>query len=169
MKHTLFILSLLTLAACGFEPMYGDTTRGSYGQVATENKFSQVFIDNIPDAEGQYLRNALIDRFYRDGRPANPRYKLVISPLKETETDLDVTIESETTRAQLRIDTRMALVHEESGDTVLQRNFRVFNSYNVLGNQFTTIVSEEDARKAALNDLARQIETQISLYLNRKK
>ena len=89
----------LVLAACGFEPMYGSTTTNAYGQASTENQLSQIAIDNIPDAEGQYLSNQLIDRFYRNGRPANPNYRLLVAPLNETEANLDVTIESENTRA----------------------------------------------------------------------
>ncbi|MEM6781344.1 MAG: LPS assembly lipoprotein LptE [Pseudomonadota bacterium] len=163
------ILSFMcvVLSACGFEPMYGSTTTNAYGQASTENKLSQVAIDNIPNAEGQYLRNQLIDRFYRNGRPANTNYRLLVSPLTETETNLDVTIESENTRAQLRIDTQIQLM-DGNGDIVLTRNIRAFNSFNVLGSQFTTIVSERDAREAALNDIARQIETQLVLYFGQK-
>lgn len=169
-NHFLLLVScfLFMTAGCGFAPMYGTTTTGAYGQAATEDSLSQIAIDTIPDAQGQALRNLLIDRFYRHGRPADTRYTLKISPLKEQQQDLDVTIESETTRAQLRLDTAFQMVSNETGQVVLSRQLRAFNSFNVLGSQFTTIVSEEDAREAAIADLARQIETQVSLYLNRK-
>lgn len=148
--------------------MYGGTTRGSYGQMATEDKLGDIFIANIPDAEGQYLRNALIDKFYRRGRPANPNYTLDIQPLQETVIDLDVTIESETTREQLNITSSMQLVEKGSGKVLLNRPLRASASYNVLGSQYTTIVTETDAREAALNDIARQVETQLSLYFSRQ-
>lgn len=162
------IFAIGLLAACGFEPMYGGTTAGSYGSIATEDKLAQVTIDNIPNAEGQYLRNELIDRFYRRGRPVQSTYTLQVAPLKETETNLDITIESESTRAQIRIDTTFQLIDNNTGAAVLKREIRAFNSFNVLGSQFTTIVSEQDAREAALNDLARQIETQLILYFGQK-
>lgn len=165
---TLGIIAMALLTACGFEPMYGNTTSGSYGKIATEDQLAQVTINNIPNAEGQYLRNKLIDRFYRRGRPVKSAYSLSVAPLKETETNLDVTIESENTRAQLRIDTTIQLIDNATDTAVLKRDIRAFNSFNVLGSQFTTIVSEQDAREAALDDLARQIETQLILYFGQK-
>jgi LPS-assembly lipoprotein len=61
----------------------------------------------------------------------------------------------------------MDLVDISTGENVLSRPVKAITSYNVLGSQFTTRVSENDAREAALEDLARQIETQIALYLKR--
>src|SRR5690606_16052602 len=58
---TFMSLATLVLAACGFSPVYG--TLGQGQSAAAEAYLSQVSIDNIPDREGQYLRNALIDRF----------------------------------------------------------------------------------------------------------
>lgn len=167
-SYFLFIMTCIFLTACGFEPMYGNTTAGSYGNVSNENKLANIYIASIPDVEGQFLRNELIDRFYRRGRPANPIYTLQVDKLKETEINLDVTIESENTRAQLKISTTMTLIDQQSGEVLLTRHLRAFNSFNVLGSQFTTIVSEQDAREATLNDLARQIETQLLLHFERK-
>jgi LPS-assembly lipoprotein len=50
---------------------------------------------------------------------------------------------------------------------VLSRTLLASTSYNVLSSQFTTRVSEDDARLNALNDLARQAEQQIVLYFER--
>lgn len=158
---------LLLLSACGFEPMYGGSTQNAYGDVSNENELSQIYISNIPDESGQYLRNALIDRFYRHGRPTHPDFTLYVAPLQERETNLDLTVESETTRAQLRIQTEIRLMESGGTKPVLTRQIRGFNSYNVLGSQFTTIVSEDDARKAILDDLARQIERELILYFGR--
>lgn len=157
----------IILMGCGFEPMYGSSTHGSYGQQATEDQLSTVFIANIPDRDGQYLRNALIDTITPHGVPIYPKYELTLSPLNERKIDLDVTIESETTRAQLQISTTMTLRNKESGETLLSRSLYAANSYNVLGSQFTTIVSRDDARTAILDDLARQAQTQLSLYFQR--
>lgn len=154
----------LLLTACGFEPLYGGRDAGRAG---AEDILAQIDIANIPDREGQYLRNALIDRFYRHGRPSDPLYTLQISPVRETLTDLDITKSSDATRGQLRLSTHMALIERASGKTVLTRDLTSITSYNILGNEFSTRVSEENTRLNALNDLARQIELQTSLYLRR--
>lgn len=156
---------LLVLSACGFRPLYGNHSLST--TEAVREGLNAIDIMNIPDQAGQYLRNALMDRFYSQGRPgANARYKLDISPISESRTDLDVTKTSDTTRAQLRLATSLVLKDAE-GTVLLERDLMAITSYNVLQSQFTTRVAEETARRNALDDLARQIEMQMLLYFNR--
>ena len=159
----IFLFSLLLLTACGFTPVYG--TQGTANEANIVEGLTQVDIAIIPNREGQFLRNALIDRFYKNGIPDTPRYILRINPIGEQNYDFDITIESEATRRQLRLNTRMTLVDTQSKKTVLTRNLLSIASYNVLQSEFSTIVTEQAARDDALNDLARQIELQTKLYL----
>lgn len=153
--------ALLALAACGFTPMYGS------GPKSATAGLDRVKIAIIPDQSGVFLRNALIDNFYQDGYPSSPTHTLQIVKLSETEANLDITSDSETTRKQIRIRATMVLTDNVTGLPVAQRTLTAITSYNVLGSQFTTRVSENDAREAALNDLARQIEAQTALYIKR--
>lgn len=165
--YTLIIasLTLFSLSACGFQPMYGaHSVQSTEGIVQS---LGQIEISNIPDREGQYLRNALIDRFYRESRPSSPLYTLQIEPVKETLTDLDITKSSDATRGQLRLRTAMRLIDKKTGETLLERKLTTVTSYNILNNEFSTRVSEDNTRLNALNDLARQIELQVGLYLQR--
>ncbi|PCJ01762.1 MAG: hypothetical protein COB14_03375 [Alphaproteobacteria bacterium] len=168
MKKILFVTSAcLCLSACGFEPIYGTHMQSNAGQESVQSQLAQVSINGIPDREGQFLRNALIDKFYRDGHPQNPRYTLQIEPINESTVDLDITKSSDATRAQLHLKTSMRLIDEGTGEIVLTRSLRSIASYNVLTSEFATRVSAQNTRENALNDLARQIELQISLYLRR--
>lgn len=169
MKKAFVVFSLLFLAACGFEPVYGTIGRDAPNASTTtaESGLEQVSIGNIPDFEGQYLRNELIDRFYRSGRPANPRYTLNVAIIRESRADLDITKTANTTRAQLRLDTGIDLIDNTTGDIVMSRKVRSVTSYNILASEFATRVSEENTRENALNDLARQITQYVSLYFDR--
>ncbi len=162
----LSVALILTLSACGFAPLHG--TNSTTQNPAIETGFNQVFIENIPDQEGQYLRNALIDRLYNSGRPNNARYRLKIETIAEKHTNLDVTKSSDATRAQMRLNTAMTLSDRTTGAALLNRKLISITSYNVLQSHFTTKVSEDNARRNALDDLARQIELQLSLYFKRK-
>ncbi len=160
----------LSLSACGFTPMYGSTatpTPGYSKSMPPTAGLDRIEIGVIPDESGVALRNDLIDRFYRNGYPADPLYSLSIGKVNEQSLDLDITISSETTRKQIRLNMVMNLIDLKTGKSALTRNLTAITSYNVLDSQFTTRVGEADAREAALNDLARQIETQISLFLKR--
>lgn len=161
----LALFVLLSLSACGFTPLYG--TGGKAGAPVAAD-LGSVYIENIPDREGQYLRNALIDRFYLSGRPDNAFYSLTVAPVQESLTDLDITKSSDATRAQLRLATVMILRDRGAGQILLERKLTSITSYNVLQSQFTTRVSESNARQNALDDLARQVEQQLALYFRRQ-
>lgn len=159
MAHTSFLIT-----GCGFEPVYGVNRNMAVG---VESRLENVAIGNIPDRSGQYLRNALIDRFYRGGYPQNPAYELTIGSLSEDASDLDVTKSSEATRGQMRIDANMILKDIRTGKVVLDRKIRASASYNIVGSQFANRVTQDNARENTLNDLARQVETQLNLYFRR--
>lgn len=162
------ILQLVTcnllLSSCGFEPVYGVNRNTPVG---AEEKLSQIEIAGIPDREGQYLRNALIDRFYRNGRPSSTLYTLDIGRLDERIKKLDITKTADATRGQLRMDARMTL-RGPNNKIILQRDLRAITSFNILGSEFANRVTEDNARQNALDDLARQIELQLALYFKRQ-
>lgn len=157
------LVVLLYLAACGFTPMYGNRV-GENNKIAAQ-ELSMVDIALIPNADGVFLRNILIDNFYQNGYPSNPRLQLNVANIQVQETDLDITIDSETTRKQIKLTTTLDLKEMDTGKIVLTKPIYAITSYNVLDSQFTTRVSEQDVKEAALQDLARQIETQVLLYL----
>lgn len=156
----------LLVSACGFRPLYGKAVNVDNSSVATT--LAQVQIDNIPERAGQYLRNALIDRFYSAGRPVDPLYTLQVTNLRESLTDLDITKSSSATRAQLRLESDIVLIDHRGAQTAMKRHLVSITSYNILNSQFTTRVSEEAARQTALDDMAGQIERHMALFLRSK-
>lgn len=160
----LILLLAFIVSACGFEPVYGVNRNMALG---VEDYLGAIEIGNIPDREGQYLRNALIDRFYRGGRPPGPRYELVFAPLDESLLDLDITKTSDATRGQLRMSTNFKLKDKLNNQEVLARTVHAITSYNILANEFSTRVTEQNARENAIDDIARQVEQQLVLYFRR--
>lgn len=153
----------LGLAGCGLRPVYGG---GSDSTVASA--LNTVEISNIPDRSGQKLRNELIDRFYSDGRPADARYTLAVSGPKEVVFGIGIAKDATTTRGQMRVSTQFSLTDNfNPGVVLLHRTMTATVSYNTLGSQYTTLVTEEDARGQALRDLSDQIVTQLELYFTR--
>ncbi len=160
----IFLLSSLFLSSCGFSPMYG--TSSNAGETNTKAAFNQISIAIIPDREGQFLRNALIDRLYSQGEPSNPKYQLLIKEIDENVSDFDLTLESSATRRQLKLTSTMTLIDQATSKPVLSRPLLAITSHNVLDSEFSTLVTEQSARDAALNDMARQIERQLALYFS---
>lgn len=164
-NHLLSLPMLVMLASCGFAPIHGNISRSDNNSI--ERQLSQIIISTIPNREGQYLRNQLLDRLANNTYGQNPTYILNVATVNETISDLDITKSSDATRAQLRISTTMVLQSIDTEEVLISRTIRSIASYNILSSQFTTRVSEQDARESALNDLAQRIETHITLYLNR--
>ena len=158
----LTILSILLLSACGFSPMYSANNNTS-----VVSQFNKIEVSIIPDRSGQYLRNALIDRLYQKGYPTSPTYKLSIEPITENIFDFDITQEAEATRQQIKLTTQMLLTDMQTRKNILTRQLTAVTSNNILESEFSTIVTERSAREAALNDIARQIERQLSLYFSK--
>ena len=154
----------LLLTACGFTPLYG---KGGEQGAGVQEKFQQVRITNIPDRQGQILRNDLVDRLYHNGTPAEPVYELSIASIQQHSTALDITPDSSSTRSELRLLTTLKLKEISTGKTLMSRELIAVASYDVLGNEYTTLVTQESVRDNALNDLAQQIETQLALYFSR--
>lgn len=166
-KFYLFIiLTLPLLSSCGFTPVYGEHASANTDQFSTQAAFQDIDIAIIPDRSGQYLRNALIDRLYTQGQPANARYTLRIAPIREKIYDFDITQDSEATRRQLRLNTAMVLIDNEIKQSVLSREITAIASNNILESEFSTLVTEQNVRNNSLNDLARQIERQLALHFN---
>jgi len=161
------MLSLLCLliSGCGFTPLHASGSFAKGGQSGIP--FEQIYIANIPDQEGQALRNMLIDRFYRQPPDPGALYRLDIKPVEENLIDLDVTKTADATRAQLRLATTLQLISRETNETLITRNLRAITSYNILANEFATRVSEQNARENALKNLARQIERHVALHFKR--
>jgi LPS-assembly lipoprotein len=152
----------LLVAACGFEPMYGDRN-----SAATAVNYSSVEIDNIPERSGQYLRNQLIDRLYLDGRPAETVYALRVAPLKTVTTSMGIRKDATSTRAMAETGTTMQLVEKATGKVLLQRDLRATGGYNLLDNQFATIVSRQSVSEHMLEEIADDIVTELGLYFHR--
>lgn len=158
---TLFAVSLLS--ACGFSPVYGDRGAGSAAPM-----LNAIAIGNIPDRDGQMLRNRLIDRFYGNGRPSDPLWSLDIAPVRERLSEIDITKDSDATRGQLRLETDIRLRRIADGTDMLHRTVRTTTGYNIVASRFATRVTEDAARTNAVDDLARQIESAIALFAARQ-
>ncbi len=163
----LSLISLASLTSCGFQPLYGNYAPSASNQMP-QKTMERIKISNIPDRSGQFLRNRLIDLINPHGEPSNPAYMLVVSKLSEAISDLDITETADSTRAQIKIDTTIALMDPQTQKPVFSRTIRSISSYNILSSEFATRVSEQNARENALIDLARQTQTQLALFFARE-
>jgi LPS-assembly lipoprotein len=158
------LLALLALVACGFEPMYG--TQSVQSQ-AVSTTLPDIEVSSIPDRDGQYLRNLLMDRLYQHGRPDEAPYILKFGTLSKSVVDFGLQKDATATRAQIQISGHMALVDRSTGKPVMQRDLTTVGAYNLLDDQLATLVSQQNITESILQEMRDEAVTQLSLYFRR--
>ena len=156
----LLLLAILAVAGCGFRPMYG----GQKGQ-AVDARLASIRVVQIDDRSGQEVRNALEHRLFAGGMEPQV-YTLDVS-LTETIQELGILRNRTASRANLRILASWTL---RRGDAVIQQGeTEGISAYNILDEQYATVVSRKDARSRAALQLADEIIRQVSVAFSRRQ
>jgi LPS-assembly lipoprotein len=167
-RQWLSAVLLLGLAACGFQPLYGQ--RGVSGGSAAD-ELAAIRIAPIADRTGQMLYNELRDRLNPSGKPADPRYTLSVS-VSETVAELAFRGDETATRANLTLLASYVLqrtVSESSSgndEVVTSGRARITTGYDILESQFATVVSVEDARARSVKALSEDIQARLAVALS---
>ena len=87
----------------------------------------------------------------------------------EVKAGLGISKDASVTRSQIRMSTNMVLMDNQTNEPLLSRKVKAVTSYNVLDSHFTTLVSESEAQKNGIQELAEQIILNLDLYFSRTK
>jgi LPS-assembly lipoprotein len=164
---SLVAAAALALAAsgCGYRPLYGE--QGAVAGAGARAHLGTVKISGIADRRGQLLRNYLIDRMNPRGEPASPRYVLLVVT-SEASRVTDSRPDGTATRADLVINARYNLRDAGSDAVVFVERAEAVATFNLLTARFASVVSEDEARRRAMELLADEIALQVALFLNRR-
>jgi len=148
----------LPLAACGFKPMYAG---GKSSPVTAQ--LGQVEVARINDRNGQVLRNALEQRLERSQNAGKKIYLLTVS-LQESIDETGLSKDSFATRADMIISANFTLTYGKA--QLLAGVSDGVVSYNILDQQYATVISEKDARTRAIEQVADDIQRRLSAYFS---
>ncbi|MEP4378099.1 MAG: LPS assembly lipoprotein LptE [Alphaproteobacteria bacterium] len=160
--RALLVVALLGLAACGFEPLYGDQEQGT----PTEDLLSRVSVPPLADRLGQLVRIELTNRL--NPRPAPEPFYVVSVQLNESKQGLAVRRDASATRANLIITATFALTPVGKDESLLSGDIRSSNGYDILTSDFATLAAENDARRRGARDIADAIVDRLAIYLSRQ-
>ena len=151
----------LCLSGCGFHPMMGANAE----QDGVSSQLCTVEVSELPNRDGQQLRNFLIDRLC--SRPAQtPKYTLHVRVISSEE-PLAISKDSSSSSAQISSSATFSLVHLKSGKVALAGVSRVIPSYNITNYQWASLVAQQSANQRSIEYLCGEIITKISLYFAR--
>ncbi len=163
MKRAVVAMIALLLAACGFQPLYGNNGNVGPGVGAA---LSAVYVEQISDRVGYELRNDLLDRLDANGNPNDARYRLKLY-LIEKEDPVLFQPNTAITRYNYTLTAHYDLVPKEGTDTVKSGDVTAFAAYNVAAAPFlyATVTAQRDAKNRAANEIAERIRTELAVYL----
>jgi LPS-assembly lipoprotein len=162
-RRLLLAPALLSLAGCGFHPVYMPTASGKAGPAARE--LAAVDVALIPERSGQLLRQALQERFADDSRGTPLQYDLRAS-MSIAEDSIDIRPDTVATRMRITGTSNYALWTKAFPPThLISGRVHAVDSFNILNQQYFAMDMSIEALTRRLADaLADQITTQIATY-----
>lgn len=150
---------LFTLAACGFQPLYGERADGR-GVTA---ELAAVAIEPIPDRLGQLVRNHLIDAMNPGGQPSAPLYRLAVA-LTQRKEGVAFQSDEQATRFNVTLEATFALRRVADDVVVTRGGTRSVTAFNIVQSEFANIAAESDAGRRAARQVADSIALQLGVF-----
>lgn len=157
MKHALILAALLALAACGFRPVHG---RDYQAQQDASLSSVQVSVDNT--RLGQLLKAEIETGVNPGYEHAEKRYALNIT-LSENDVYLFVNPDGTAGRGDVVFTSSYQLVRNADRKTIKTGTLKRVSSYNISESaDYATYVSEEDARRRGIVELAQDYKLRLA-------
>lgn len=162
MTRTLLFAVLLLLAACGFEPVHG---RARLAQQQTDLSAVRIEVDNT--RLGQLLKAEIERGVNPDYERAEKLYTLKIN-LTERDVYLFINPDGTATRGDVEFLSSYNLTRRIDGKSVSSGELNRTAAYNISETaDYATYVSEEDARKRGVTELAQDYKLRLSNLMMR--
>jgi LPS-assembly lipoprotein len=158
-------VATLSLAGCGFHPLYGTVGAGS----SLGRKLATIYVEPVSDYgvanTGYELRNALINDL-DSGEGA--RYRLKVT-MKVTTQGLALLTSASVTRYNDTITVNYTLTDSETGQVVTKGIETGNSAYNVVTSPYSTLVAQQDADKRAALDIAERLRIDLGVFFEQQK
>ena len=158
MARAAALAGLVTAAGCGFRPLYAPSG-------ATNADIGRVFVDVIPNRNGQLLRQALQERLEGPGDGDSKAYELTVSYIEHYE---GIAIESDNVSTRTRITSEANWVLKKPGllgERVASGSARGLDGTNSIAGQFFYSDLQTEAIDKRMGDtIADQIVQQLAAY-----
>ncbi|KPF62512.1 hypothetical protein IP88_14680 [alpha proteobacterium AAP81b] len=150
------LLFLLSLQACGLQPVYSGGTSSAPAKLARS-----VSIAPIAERGGFLVRQALLDRF---GEPdAAPKYRLEVE-LDDQILAFGVRGDNSAARERRTLRARYRLVETVSGVIVVDATASADAGIDRVSSNYAVVAAETTALERLATDIAAQIDARLALF-----
>ena len=157
------LLVALALAGCGFHPLYAHHGRNGF-----DADLASIRVNTIQDRQGQLLAIALRDGLNPTGARVETRYTLDVE-LKSGRQDVGVRPDGTASRSQITMTARFILRDAKADRTVLQGTTHSLSSFDVLSDNYATVVAQHTAEERTVRDIGDDILTRLELYVSKHR
>lgn len=166
-RALLLLPMLLPLGACGFHPLYARAVNGRAGPAAAG--LAQVSVDLIPERAGQLLRQALQERFERNGLAPAHRYDLTVT-FGIAGDAIGIQQDTSNTRVRLVGNATYQLRAQDAARTVLTSGTaRSVDGLNVFDQQFFAVDLETEVVQQRIAEaVADEITRQLAIWFDQR-
>jgi len=152
----------LSLAGCGFQPLYGAHT------IHTDADLAGIRVDPIHERAGQLLEIALRDGFNPENIGVEARSVLVVI-LGESVGDFAIRSDGTTSRQIYNLTAAFKLTDLKTHKLLLEGHSRSNNSYDVAENEYSVVVARDSAEKRAVRQLSDDIRARVAMFFRQKQ
>ena len=152
-------LLLVTLSACGFEPLYSERTNARI-----DPKLAAIKVAPIHERVGQMLEWRLRESLNPDGRQADVRYVLNVQ-LTVQRADLGIQRDTTASRGQVTTVATFTLNDAKTKAVLYRSRSETIGDYDVTNDAFAAQVAFDDTQKRAVRDLTDDIHTRLATFL----
>jgi LPS-assembly lipoprotein len=150
------------LAGCGWEPLYADSAT-----LPASAELRAVKVAPIPERIGQRLELALRQSLNPDG-VATPQRYLLRTTLRVSRVDLGIQTQGLGTRLRVDVSAYYELRDLKTGARLLAETAHVTQSFDIVANDYSNVVAEDDARRRAVKELSREMTIRLALFMQRR-
>jgi LPS-assembly lipoprotein len=153
---------LAGLSGCGWAPLYADRETGP-----ADAELAAIKVAPIPERAGQILALGLRQWLNPSGAPVPSRY-LLRTLLTISRLDLGILTFGLGTRARLDVLATFTLYEIATSTPLLTASSHASESFDIVSNYYSNVVAEESARTRAVEEIRRDIVTQLTVFLQRR-
>jgi LPS-assembly lipoprotein len=150
----------LTLGGCGFHPLYGQQ-----GPSGFDPDLASIKVNTIPDRQGQLLAITLRDALNPRGTRVDTRYTLEVHLAAERQ-DIGLRSDGTASRGQITMTAKFALKQVRVEKAVLEGTTRSISSFDVLTDDYATVIAQHSAEERTLRDIGDDILTRLQLFVS---
>src|SRR6266851_1307638 len=158
----LALVPVLALIGCGWTPLYADRE-----SEPADEELRAIKVDPIPERIGQRLAWALRESFNPTG-VATPQHYRLRTLLTTARADLGIQSTGLGSSGKFDATAALTLLDIKTGTPLLATASHASESFDIVANEYASVVAEDDARTRAVEELRRDIVTRLTLFLQRR-